>query len=125
MSDSDSLSRSKSGMKRTEHQYKLYGELASWWPLLSRPEDYDDDADCIWRLLTEACETPPETVLELGSGGGNTASHLKARARLTLVDRSEGMVQVSRALNPECEHLVGDMRNDLDRTAEIVAAAFL
>ena len=91
--------------------YKLYGELAAWWPLLSRPEDYDVDADCVWRLLTEACEEPPETILELGSGGGNTASHLKKRAKLTLVDRSEGMLAVSRELNPACEHILGDMRN--------------
>ena len=97
-------------MEMSDSPYKLYGELASWWPLLSRPEDYGVDADCVWRLLMEGRDRPPVTVLELGSGGGNTASHLKRRARLTLVDRSEGMLQVSRALNPECEHVLGDMR---------------
>ena len=50
------------------------------------------------------------TVLELGSGGGNNASHLKADFELTLVDRSPGMLRVSAALNPECEHVEGDMR---------------
>ena len=90
--------------------YKLYGELAPWWPLLSRPEDYSDDAKCVWRILRDASEKSPATILELGSGGGNTASHLKKRAKLTLVDQSEGMLQVSRELNPECEHVVGDMR---------------
>ncbi len=92
-------------------QYKLYGELVSWWPLLSRPEDYDVDADCVWRLLTEASENPPVTTLELGSGGGNTASHLKKLTKLALVDRSAGMLNLSRALNPECEHFAGDMRS--------------
>jgi hypothetical protein len=29
---------------------------------------------------------------------------------MVLVDRSPGMLQVSRALNPECEHVEGDMR---------------
>jgi hypothetical protein len=29
---------------------------------------------------------------------------------MTLVDRSPGMLEVSRALNPECEHIEGDMR---------------
>lgn len=96
--------------KMSDAPYKLYGELASWWPLLSRPEDYDADANCVWQLLTEGRDRPPVTVLELGSGGGNTASHLKGRVNLTLVDRSEGMLQVSRALNPECEHFLGDMR---------------
>jgi len=27
-----------------------------------------------------------------------------------LVDKSPGMLEVSRALNPECEHVEGDMR---------------
>jgi len=94
----------------TDSNYKLYGELAPWWPLLSRPEDYDVDAESVWRLVTEGQDKPPATVLELGSGGGNTASHLKQRAKLSLVDRSEGMLKVSRVLNPECEHFLGDMR---------------
>jgi SAM-dependent methyltransferase len=50
-------------------------------------------------------------VLELGSGGGNNASHLKAWFELTLVDMSPGMLEVSRRLNPGCEHLEGDMRS--------------
>lgn len=91
-------------------EHKLYGELAEWWPLLSRPADYDVDADCVWKLLTGTGGRAPVTVLELGSGGGNTASHLKPKAKLTLVDRSPGMIKVSRELNPECEHFVGDMR---------------
>lgn len=49
-------------------------------------------------------------MLELGSGGGNNASFLKARFEMVLVDRSPGMLAVGRALNPECEHVEGDMR---------------
>jgi SAM-dependent methyltransferase len=36
--------------------------------------------------------------------------YLKRHFKLTLVDLSEEMLQVSRRLNPECEHLRGDMR---------------
>jgi len=50
------------------------------------------------------------TLLELGSGGGNNASHLKAHFNMTLVDLSPDMLDVSQDLNPECEHCVGDMR---------------
>ena len=50
-------------------------------------------------------------VLELGSGGGHNALHLKARFAMTLVDLSEDMLQVSGALNPDCEHQQGDMRS--------------
>jgi SAM-dependent methyltransferase len=88
----------------------MYGELAGWWPLLSAPAVYAEEAEIYRRLLTEATDRPPETVLELGSGGGNNAFHLKAHFLLTLVDLSEGMLEVSRELNPELEHLQGDMR---------------
>jgi SAM-dependent methyltransferase len=89
---------------------KLYAELASWWPLLSPPSHYAEEAAVYERILSTACERPPRTLLELGSGGGHSASHLKARFELVLVDRSPGMLAMSRALNPECEHVQGDMR---------------
>jgi len=50
-------------------------------------------------------------LLELGSGGGNMASHYKRHFQSMLVDRSEQMLDISRRINPECEHLQGDMRN--------------
>src|SRR6185436_20585470 len=89
---------------------KLYNELAEWWPLMSAPADYAEEAALYQRALLEACERPAQTLLELGSGGGNNASHLKARFSMVLVDRSPGMLRVSRALNPDCEHVEGDMR---------------
>jgi SAM-dependent methyltransferase len=88
----------------------MYAELAPWWPLLSAPEDYEEEAAIYTRLMLEAAKAPIETVLELGSGGGNNASHMKARFKMTLVDLSPGMLEVSRRLNPECEHHQGDMR---------------
>ena len=90
---------------------KLYDDLAAWWPLLSPPSDYAEEAAVYERQLVEACDGPAGTLLELGSGGGNNASFLKARFRMTLVDRSPAMLQVSRALNPECEHVEGDLRS--------------
>lgn len=89
---------------------KLYEELADWWPLVSAPADYREEADEYLRLFRAAASGPLHQVLELGSGGGNNASHLKSELSLTLVEPSERMREVSRALNPECEHLPGDMR---------------
>jgi SAM-dependent methyltransferase len=89
---------------------KLYSELASWFHLLTAPEDYADEAELYRRLLVEVAKGPVERVLELGSGGGNNASHLKAHFELTLVDRSPQMLGLSRELNPECRHVAGDMR---------------
>lgn len=100
---------------------KLYGALAAWWPLLSPPSDYAEEAALYRQLLVEACRPPCRTLLELGSGGGNNASHLKADFDLTLVDLSAPMLEVSRALNPECEHHQGDMRDvRLGRTFDCV-----
>jgi SAM-dependent methyltransferase len=88
---------------------RLYDELADWWPLLSAPDEYEEEAAFYAATLKEACD--PRTVLELGSGGGNNASHMKAHFDMTLVDISSGMLDVSRALNPECVHLPGNMRS--------------
>ncbi|MDY7228177.1 class I SAM-dependent methyltransferase [Hyalangium rubrum] len=89
---------------------KLYEELAEWWPLVSPPSHYREESGEYLRLLRSGASGPLEKVLELGSGGGNNASYLKHAFSLTLVDLSEGMLKVSRALNPECEHVPGDMR---------------
>ena len=90
---------------------RLYGQLAEWWPLLDDPADYAEEAGVYGDLLAEACDAPIESLLELGSGGGNSACHLKQRfRRLVLTDISEDMLAVSRTLHPECEHRIGDMR---------------
>ena len=100
---------------------RLYDDLASWWPLLSTPEDYAEEAEFYERRLHEACDGDARTLLELGSGGGNNASHLKRHFQMTLVDLSPGMLAVSRASNPECEHVEGDMRTvRLGRTFDCV-----
>jgi SAM-dependent methyltransferase len=88
----------------------IYGELADWWHLLSDPADYAEEAALFTRLLRQGSDPPPRTVLELGSGGGNNASHMKAHFDLTLTDVSPEMIEVSRSLNPECDHTAGDMR---------------
>jgi SAM-dependent methyltransferase len=88
---------------------RLYSDLALWWPLISPPEDYAEEAGFCATVLASA-DIPVREVLELGSGGGHNAFHLKAYFALTLVDLSADMLEMSRRLNPDCEHLQGDMR---------------
>ena len=105
----------------SEGAVKLYAELAEWWPIFSAPAEYLEEAAFFERVLIDFCHPAPRRVLELGSGGGNNASHLKARFAMTLVDVSPQMLAVSRALNPECEHLEGDIRTlRLGRTFDAV-----
>jgi SAM-dependent methyltransferase len=89
---------------------RLYGELASWFHLLTAPEEYAEEAERYRTLLVEGSNGPVKTVLELGSGGGNNAWHLKAHFAMTLTDLSPDMLAISRGLNPEIEHIQGDMR---------------
>ena len=89
---------------------KMYDELASWWPLLSPPSDYEEEAAFYKRTLEAHNGGPIRTIVELGSGGGNNASHLKRSFEMVLVEPSSKMRAVSLALNPECAHVDGDMR---------------
>lgn len=87
----------------------MYGRLAPWFHLITAPEEYAEEAALYARVIHDAV---PEarTLLELGAGGGNNASHLKREFTCVLTDLSPAMLAESRRLNPECEHLQGDMR---------------
>jgi SAM-dependent methyltransferase len=90
---------------------KLYTGLAKWWPLFSAPEDYAEEAAWIIDAFKQTLGRRPTSILELGSGGGNTASHLSLHARMTLVDVNAEMLDVSKRLNPDADHHLGDMRD--------------
>jgi len=94
-----------------ETRPRLYHEFASWWPLLSSPNDYAEEAEFYRRTFAKFCAQDPCSLLELGAGGGNNACHLKAHFEMTLTDISDDMLDVSRKLNPECRHVQGDMRS--------------
>jgi SAM-dependent methyltransferase len=90
-------------------QYLLYTDLAQWWPVISPAEEYAAEAAQL-AVVFHAATDPVREVLDLGSGGGHVAAHLKQRLAMTLVDLSAAMLAASRQLNPECRHLQGDMR---------------
>lgn len=90
---------------------KLYHELAQWFHLVTGPADYVEEAAFFVERLAPVIREQPASLLELGSGGGNNALHMKPHfASVTLVDIAAQMLDISRALNPDCEHLQGDMR---------------
>jgi SAM-dependent methyltransferase len=100
---------------------RLYTDLAAWWPLISPPSQYAEEAADLLPDLLGATDPPPRTLLELGCGGGSLAWHLKKHLTLTLTDLSPQMLANSRAVNPECEHALGDMRTiDLGRQFDVV-----
>jgi SAM-dependent methyltransferase len=93
-----------------DKQPRLYSEFSDWYYLLTAPDEYAEESAFFLRLFNEALGNPPRTLLELGSGGGNMASHYKREVQATLTDLSPAMLALSARLNPECEHQQGDMR---------------
>ena len=49
---------------------RMYHDLARWWPLLSPPSEYDEEAADLLGRLPRGSSSAPLTMLELGSGGG-------------------------------------------------------
>ncbi len=99
----------------------LYSGLSGWWDLFSPPSHYGEEAADLLPDLLNAPARRPTSLLELGAGAGSLAYHLKGSLALTLTDRSTEMLGISRRVNPECEHLSGDMRTlDLGRTFDLV-----
>jgi SAM-dependent methyltransferase len=100
---------------------RMYSDLAPWFHLLTHPSEYADEAGFVTRAVGEVVGPGARALLELGSGGGNNASHLKERFACTLTDLSPEMLALSQTINPECEHLQGDMRTlRLGRAFDVV-----
>lgn len=111
---------SSSSSSSSSSPFAFYTSLARLWTLISPVEDYRGEATA-YRSLFERFAPDAQTMLELGSGGGHNAAYLKSRYTMTLTDLSAEMLDVSRALNPSCEHVQGDMRHlRLDRTFDAV-----
>jgi SAM-dependent methyltransferase len=102
-------------------EYRLYQDLAQWWPLLSPPQVWHEEETAIAAEVFGLASGPVKEVLDLGSGSGNIARCMKSLFALTLVDLAEPMLALSRPDNPECEHVQGDMRDvRLGRTFDAV-----
>jgi SAM-dependent methyltransferase len=89
---------------------RMYAELADWFHLITAPDEYAEEADFYFSTIAAASTPPPKTLLELGAGGGNNAYHYKHHVTATLSDLSADMLRLSQQINPECEHIQGDMR---------------
>ena len=104
-----------------EGRHRLYGDLAYLWPLMSPPQEYADEAPHWRNQLLSRLGPEARRVLDLGTGGGHYVSHLTDVFDVTAVDLSEQMLANARRLNPDVEHIVGDMRSvRLGRTFDAV-----
>ncbi len=108
----------------------LYGELTPWYLLIDSTSDHEDEAaffrDAFTNAVGARAHAPGvarRTLLDLGSGAGNNAHYLQHDFACTLTDISPQMLEISRKLNPDCEHHLGDMRTlRLGKTFDCVLA---
>lgn len=99
---------------------QLYEQLADWYPLFSPAENFVIEAE-LYRYLYALHGVANGTLLDLGAGGGNVASHLSTLYHTTLVDRSAPMLANAQRLNPTSEAVLGDLCTlRLDRTFDAV-----
>lgn len=91
-------------------RHALYDELVDWYRLLDPLDDHEDEATDYAKALRAAAQGPCQTLLELGAGAGHTAHHLTATFSCTLSDLSPAMLGLSRAINADSKHVLGDMR---------------
>ena len=100
---------------------RLYSELTSWYRLVDPLADHADEAASYLDGFERVLGNGAGTLLELGAGAGHNAFFLKQRYACTLTDLSPAMQSLSREINPECEHVVADMRSArLERTFDAV-----
>lgn len=107
---------------------RLYSDLAHLWPVISPPEEYLVEAQEWLDVIRDRLDVAPSpgqtlpTLLELGCGGGHLLSHLTPHFITEAVDLSPQMLEISRRLNPQTLHHVGDMRTfRLGREFDVVA----
>jgi hypothetical protein len=100
---------------------RLYNDLVHLWPLVSPPEEYEEEAGYWLRELRRHLGPGRHAILDLGVGGGHNLHQFAHEFDATAVDLSEGMLEHSRRLNPTVTHVVGDMRTvRLGRTFDAV-----
>ena len=86
---------------------KLYGDLADWWPLLSAPADYAEEAAFYQRAAARRVRADAADAPGARKRRRQQRVAPESAVRRALVDPIAGMLEHSRRLNPECEHVAG------------------
>lgn len=94
----------------SNNQWRLYGDLAWTWPIISPPQHYIEETEEFCRVIREHSQIEVRTLLDLGCGGGHNDGTLKKHFEVTGIDVSAAMLALARRLNPEVAYSLGDMR---------------
>ncbi len=103
---------------------KLYQEWAWLWSAVTPPQTYVEEAQDLLSILCEALGRRPNSILELGAGGGfllHDLQTLHPNVELTLVDTNPEMLAEASKRNPTAETVLGDMTSvELGRSFDVV-----
>ena len=103
---------------------KLYQEWAWLWSDVTPSKTYVEEAQDLLSILCDALGRMPQTILELGAGGGfllHDLQTLEPSVNITLVDSSPEMLAEASKRNPNAEIMLGDMTTlELGRTFDVV-----
>ena len=100
---------------------RIYSDLSYLWPVISPPEDYRCEVETWIQIIRKALGPGTHDILELGAGGGSSLSCFGSKFRATAVDSSPRMLNISKRLNRDVIHFLGDMRSiRLDRKFDVV-----
>ena len=86
----------QTGLRLRPWSRRMYGELAGWWPLLSAPAVVRRGGGDLPAAAGRGGRPAAGDRARAGLGRRQQRLHLKAHFRLTLVDLSPGMLEVSR-----------------------------
>ena len=75
---------------------RIGSDLAWAWPLISPPEDYQQEAEDFTAQLRAHARRPLRTLLHLGCGGGHLDHWFQAHFAVTGVDLSPEMLRIAR-----------------------------
>ena len=81
-------------------QHRLYGDLAHLWPLMSPPENYEEEARYWLRELRARLAPGKRSIPDLGARGGHHLHQLIDEFDAAAVDLSEGMLAPLAAAEP-------------------------
>ena len=96
-------------MFSTSYTHRLYDDLSWTWPIISPPQEYEEESGILSALIKEKSPSDPQTLLHLGCGGGHNDFTFKNHFTVTGVDLSPSMLDLAQKLNPEVTYLQGDM----------------
>ena len=103
---------------------RLYGDLSWLWSEVTPPGTYAEEAQDLLEIASEALGRTPNSILELGAGGGyllHDVQQLCPDIQVTLVDSSTEMLAEASLRNPRATTVCADMATlDLSRKFDVV-----